>query len=96
MADIIVRRLDDAVKERLRQRAKRHGRSLEAEVREILEAATAPDPSDNEDSNREGFGTRLHKRVTKVGLTPDEARVLNQAVDELRRGSKPRDPGIGR
>ena len=36
MADIIVRRLDDKVKERLRNRAARHGRSLEAEVREIF------------------------------------------------------------
>jgi plasmid stability protein len=39
MASIVVRRLSDATKERLRQRAVRHRRSLEAEVRAILERA---------------------------------------------------------
>lgn len=37
MAQIIVRNLDDSVVERLRSRAKSNGRSLEAEVRLILE-----------------------------------------------------------
>jgi plasmid stability protein len=36
MASITVRRLDDNVKKGLRRRAAEHGRSLEAEVREIL------------------------------------------------------------
>ena len=36
MAQLVVRNLPDDVKERLKARAKRHGRSLEAEVREIL------------------------------------------------------------
>lgn len=40
MAGIIVRNLSDDTKERLRQRAVRHRRSLEAEVRSILEQAT--------------------------------------------------------
>ena len=39
MASIIVRNLPDETKERLRQRAIRHRRSLEAEVRSILERA---------------------------------------------------------
>lgn len=37
MASIVVRNLDDDVKRRLRMRAARHGRSMEAEVRAILE-----------------------------------------------------------
>jgi plasmid stability protein len=37
MAAIMVRNLDDDVKRRLRMRAARHGRSMEAEVRAILE-----------------------------------------------------------
>jgi antitoxin FitA len=37
MGQILVRGLDDAVIKRLTQRAERNGRSLEAEVREILE-----------------------------------------------------------
>jgi len=36
MAQLIVRNLDDDVKQRLQQRARRHGRSTEEEVRSIL------------------------------------------------------------
>jgi plasmid stability protein len=36
MASITVRNLDENVKKRLRKQAAEHGRSLEAEVREIL------------------------------------------------------------
>ena len=41
MASITIRRLEDAVKERLRVRASRHGRSMEEEAREILKVALA-------------------------------------------------------
>jgi plasmid stability protein len=41
MASITIRRLDDAVKERLRQRAVRHGWSMEEEAREILTVGVA-------------------------------------------------------
>jgi plasmid stability protein len=37
MGQVLVRGLDDSVIERLRQRAESHHRSLEAELREILE-----------------------------------------------------------
>lgn len=37
MASLVVRNLDEDVKRRLRVRAARHGRSMEAEVRAILE-----------------------------------------------------------
>ncbi|MFT4049820.1 MAG: plasmid stabilization protein [Solirubrobacterales bacterium] len=39
MAAITIRNLDDDAKHRLRVRAARHGRSMEAEARSILEAA---------------------------------------------------------
>jgi plasmid stability protein len=39
MASIIIRRLDESAKERLRVRASRHGRSMEEEAREILKVA---------------------------------------------------------
>src|ERR1035438_8624775 len=38
MASITIRRLDDAVKTKLRLRAARHGRSMEEEAREILKS----------------------------------------------------------
>lgn len=39
MSSIIVRGLDEAVKQQLAARAKEHGRSMEAEVRAILTTA---------------------------------------------------------
>lgn len=39
MASIIVRGLDDHVKQQLASQAKEHGRSMEAEVRDILTEA---------------------------------------------------------
>ncbi|MGC1953413.1 MAG: toxin-antitoxin system [Gammaproteobacteria bacterium] len=39
MAQVIVRNLEDDVKERLQQRARRHNRSMEEEIREILRSA---------------------------------------------------------
>lgn len=41
MASIVVRGLDDAVKLRLAAQAKEHGRSMEAEVRDILTRAAS-------------------------------------------------------
>jgi len=39
MAALSIRNLDDQIKEKLRVRAARHGRSMESEVRAILSAA---------------------------------------------------------
>lgn len=39
MSSIIVRGLDDAVKQQIATQAKEHGRSMEAEVRDILTKA---------------------------------------------------------
>jgi plasmid stability protein len=39
MASITIRRLEETTKQRLRVRASRHGRSMEAEAREILKVA---------------------------------------------------------
>jgi plasmid stability protein len=41
MAQLIVRRLEDAVKSRLMRRAHLHGRSMEEEVRQILRKAVS-------------------------------------------------------
>ena len=45
LSALSIRNLDDEVKERLRVRAARHGRSMEAEVRAILTDAVA-EPGD--------------------------------------------------
>lgn len=39
MAQVLVRQLDDRLVERLKKRAKEHGRSLQSEVKTILEEA---------------------------------------------------------
>lgn len=41
MASIVVRGLDESVKQGLAKRAREHGRSMEAEAREILTQATS-------------------------------------------------------
>lgn len=48
-ATLTIRRLDPEVKDRLRQRATRHGRSMEAEAREILKQALAARPETGAD-----------------------------------------------
>jgi antitoxin FitA len=41
MAQVVVRKLDERVKKRLKQRAARRGHSMEAEIRDILNNAVA-------------------------------------------------------
>ncbi len=47
MAALSIRNLDDGVHERLRVRAAEHGRSMEAEVRSILEEAVQDEEGDD-------------------------------------------------
>lgn len=42
MAQLIVRNIEDDVRDRLRDLAERHGRSMEEEVRDIIRAAVTP------------------------------------------------------
>jgi plasmid stability protein len=44
MASIIIRKLDEKTKARLRVRAARHGRSMEEEARTLLRAALRDEP----------------------------------------------------
>lgn len=60
MSTLTVRNLDDDLKARLRVRAAQHGRSMEAEVREILREALAERRSHD-------LGTRIHGRFVGVG-----------------------------
>lgn len=61
MATLTIRNLDDALRDRLRVRAAQHGRSMEAEVRAILQGVLA----DSEPSG--GLGTRIHQRFLTIG-----------------------------
>ena len=67
MAQLLVRNLEDNVKKRLKQRAERHGRSLEEEVRDILRNAVK-----SENRPVEGLGTRIANRFKGMGLREGE------------------------
>lgn len=62
MASLMIRRLEDEVKQQLRLRAARHGRSMEDEARTILRSVLAGDSSDNVD-----LGTAIHRRFAPFG-----------------------------
>jgi plasmid stability protein len=67
MAQLIVRNIENEVKEKLRCRAKRHGRSMEEEAREILRDATK-----SEGKPRKGLGTEIAELFRGIGLEPGE------------------------
>jgi plasmid stability protein len=46
MSDILIRGLDKATFERLRARARRHGRSLQSEARFVLQQAAGAQPEE--------------------------------------------------
>jgi plasmid stability protein len=66
MEQLIVRNIETTVKARLQRRAKRHGRSMEEEVREILRNAVH-----EEDEPAGGLGTEMSSLFAKVGLDSD-------------------------
>ena len=76
MAQLVVRNLESAVKSRLRRRARRHGRSMEEEVRDILRSAVHED----EDQPADGLGTQISGLFAKVGLDCDIPELRGQEI----------------
>ena len=72
MAQLIVRNLEDDVRDKLRAMADAHGRSMEEEIREILREAALRAPLDT----GLGLGTRLAQRFSACGLDAE--------IEELR------------
>lgn len=60
MATLTLRGVPDEVKEKLRVRAARNGRSMEAEARAIIEAAVTKPPT-------YGLGTEIHQMFAGIG-----------------------------
>jgi len=92
MAQLIVPELDEAVKERLKARASRSGRSLEAEACAILAEAVreeAPERAFREEgapvhrSDERGFGDLMYERFKDIGLKEDEVRRFNDGIEEF-------------
>ena len=93
MAQLVVRNIPDDLKERLKRRAKRHGRSLEAEVRDIL--AHAPDRSEPSPASASARGEAwvkdLAERMRLIGLSKKDWEEFDRSLEESRRnwGGKP-------
>lgn len=66
MGQLLIRKLEESLKQDLKRRAARHGRSMEEEVRTILRDALKA-----EHAPREGLGTRIARRFAGTGLKED-------------------------
>lgn len=75
MAILTVRNVPDEVHRALRVRAAIHGRSTEAEVREILERAVKPE-------QRVRIGDALAELSGRLGLTNDDFEVFDKVRDK--------------
>jgi plasmid stability protein len=73
VAQILVRNLEDRLKARLQRRAKRHGRSMEAEAREILR-----DALHEPEKQRGGLGSEM------VALFSGSGVYLDKPIAEIR------------
>lgn len=66
---ILVRNLPEGTKAALRERAERHGRSVEAETREIIAEALAQDPTTPVDLLAGDEGADIEFEPGRLGLT---------------------------
>jgi plasmid stability protein len=71
VAQVIVRKLEESVKRKLKQRAARHGHSMEQEIRDILRNAVK-----DERRPRKGLGTEIVELFKGIGL--------EESIKELR------------
>jgi len=73
MGQLLVRRFDDDLKRRLRERAVRHGVSMEEEARTILQATLLKD-----ESRKPGLGTQIAELFKDI---PDNDEPLPSVPD---------------
>ncbi len=75
MSSVTVRNLPDEVHRAIRIRAAQHGRSMEAEIRHILEAAVKP-------QGRVKLGSMLAEIGREANLTEEEFAAFESARDK--------------
>jgi plasmid stability protein len=75
MPSVTVRNVPDEIHRALRVRAAQHGRSAEAEIREILENAVQPE-------GRVKLGSLLASIGRKINLSDDEFSIYEQSRDK--------------
>jgi plasmid stability protein len=78
LAQLVVRNLEERVKAVLQRRARRHGRSMEQEVREILR-----DAAHDEEPVR-GLGTAISSLFANGGLASEIPELLGEAIQGAR------------
>lgn len=76
MAQLLIRNLEERVKEQLRLRAEATGRSMEAEVRDILQGALDP-----QEPPEFGMGSRVNALVEEHGFRGYLERPLNMRYE---------------
>lgn len=67
MSTMTIRNIDDDLKARLRVRAAENGRSMEAEVRDILSVALSRDQDDVRTIPEKGLGTWMRDHFAEIG-----------------------------
>jgi antitoxin FitA len=78
MGQLTVRKVDDDIVRRLKLRAAEHGRSAEAEHREILRQALLPEKTSVDEWRR-----RAQALSEKIGPMPDESwKIIRKFRDE--------------
>jgi plasmid stability protein len=85
MAQLVVRNMENAVKIRLQRRARRTGRSMEAEVREILRNAV----NQEEDVPAGGLGSEIAALFAKAGFDSEIAEL--RSLEDKPAVARPRD-----
>jgi len=74
MSAVTIRNLSEETHRALKVRAAHHGRSTEAEMRDILDAAVRP-------AGRVRLGTALAELSKRIGLTNADVEALERARD---------------
>lgn len=82
MASLMIRKLDDRIKSRLRVRAAQHGRSMEEEAREILRSALSQSKAP-----QENIAEAISRRFARFG---------GVELPTVERDSPRRPPDFGR
>jgi plasmid stability protein len=79
MAQLVVRNIEQSVKTQLQRRAKRHGRSMEEEVREILRRAAS-----EKEKPSAGLGTRIASLFRGQGIDFDIPELRGYTIEPLK------------
>jgi plasmid stability protein len=75
MAQLVVRNIENTVKAKLQRRARQNGRSMEAEVRDILRSAAVED-----NTPAGGLGKEISGLFSKASLQADISELRGHAV----------------